>query len=160
MKREVLWEQLTSAGCAGDLPEPVVSNPWYVKLMLAFSGWLASLFLFAFSVPPYPALLDEPSFCLMLGLGLNAGTFALLRKQPSDFVEHIGLAVSIAGQGLVAFGAAQSLDIGHASPGCSRRCMKPLFLGDAEQYSPGVFESAGAGCAGRCHGADPPDRVL
>lgn len=116
MKREVLWEQLTSAGCVqGDLPEPVVSNPWYVKLMLAFSGWLASLFLFAFFGAALSGLLDEPSFCLMLGLGLNAGTFALLRKQPSDFVEHIGLAVSIAGQGLVAFGAAQSLDIGHAS---------------------------------------------
>ncbi|MBK8973532.1 MAG: DUF4401 domain-containing protein [Hahellaceae bacterium] len=116
MTREEAWMQLTSAGCvSGDLPEPVVSNPWYVKVMLAFSGWLASLFLFAFFGAAFSSLLDEPSFCLVLGLGLNAGAYAVFRKQPSDFIEHLGLALSLAGQGLVAFAVADSLAIDEAS---------------------------------------------
>jgi len=98
-----IWEDLRKARLVvGDEPERRdVESPWYVKTLLAFSGWLASIFVFAFLGVAFSSLLDSAPACFVVGGLMIAGAFHILKLPKSEFYEHLGLAISLAGQALI-----------------------------------------------------------
>jgi len=100
---EQLWATLLQAGLvegaapATGRPE----SPWYVKVLLAFSGWLAAFFLLGFIGMAFGSVFKNSTAAFILGVTTIGGAFAILRIPKNEFVEHLALAVSLAGQVLV-----------------------------------------------------------
>ena len=69
--------------------------------MLGFSGWLAAAFLLGFLTAIIGSLLEDEGARLMIGAGMVAAAYWLLRRTSNDFLVQTGLAVSLAGQALV-----------------------------------------------------------
>jgi len=79
-------------------------QPWYVRAMVGFGAWLASLWLIGF-VAGLGMLVGG---FIVVGLALIAGAVALRRQLDNDFIVQATLASSIAGQALLAWGIADS----------------------------------------------------
>jgi len=111
-KTEKLWATLSSSGVvSGEAPDMESSeSPWYVKALLAFSGWLASILLFGFLAAGFESILDNSIAALIVGSMMISGAYALLRLPKNEFVEHIGLALSLAGQALIAWTIFKAFD--------------------------------------------------
>jgi len=83
------------AADAPPLPPGKPGRPWFVVLLLGFSGWLAGLFGLLFL-----GLLFKPDGApgfAVIGAVLLAGAFGLYRVADGAFQEQLALAVSIAG---------------------------------------------------------------
>lgn len=80
-----------------------LDSPWYVKLLLAFSGWLAAVLLLCFIGMGFELIMTNSTATLITGGMMIVGAFALLRISKNEFVEHLALAVSLAGQALIVF---------------------------------------------------------
>ncbi len=106
-----IWEMLQQAGLVqGDAPPTEsLESPWYVKALLAFSGWFASLFLLGFLGAGFGAILRGGIASAITGSLLIAGAYAILRIPKNEFFEHLALAVSLAGQALIAYSLLDSL---------------------------------------------------
>jgi hypothetical protein len=98
-----LWAKLRRAGVVQGPPhEPEApAPPWYVKALLAFSGWLAAIFLFGFVAVGFHFIAESALASLISGGVLIAAAYGLLRAGNNPFVEHLALAVSLAGQAWV-----------------------------------------------------------
>ena len=83
-------------------------HPWFLQLFFGVSGIVASLFFIGFlslSLSNTGAF-DSMFALLIIGLALNATSFALFRNQKgrdSAFISSLAFAVSIAGQAYIAF---------------------------------------------------------
>lgn len=77
-------------------------QPWYVRAMVAFGAWLASLLLIGF-VAGFGIMVGG---YVIVGLALIAGAVALRRQADNDFLVQATLAASLAGQALLAWGIA------------------------------------------------------
>jgi uncharacterized membrane protein len=80
-----------------------LSSPWFVKLLLAFSGWFASVFILGFLLLTLHDVIDNSIVCLLIGAVLILLAYTLLKNNPHEFLEHLMLAVSLAGQALIAW---------------------------------------------------------
>lgn len=102
---EQLWTKLLQAGLTeGAAPEiKKLESPWYVKVLLAFSGWLAALFLLGFIGMRFEFVFRNSATALIVGGMMICGAFAILRIPKNELIEHLALAVSLAGQVLVVF---------------------------------------------------------
>lgn len=100
-----IWALLQESGIAqGAQPEKGVSDsPWYVKALLAFSGWLAAIFILGFIGAAFEYVFRNSGVAGIVGVIMIAGAFALLRIPANEFVEHLGLATSMAGQALIVY---------------------------------------------------------
>ena len=109
-KRVSLWQELTSQGfVTGDLP-PVsdIESPWYVRLLIGLSGWLAALFMLGFIGTAFEFVFKNNIAGIFVGGAMIFVAYLLLlKKSNSDFSSQFALAVSFAGQVLVVF----SLDL-------------------------------------------------
>lgn len=105
VQNEDVWDVLLTAGLVqGDKPdlrEP--DSPWYIKCLLAISGWLASLFLLGFLSIGFEFIFQNIAVSLFVGSIMIGVSYALLRIPKNTFFEHVALAISFAGQVLVAF---------------------------------------------------------
>ena len=99
--------RLSQAGIP--LSEPTtpaqLQTPWFVRALQAFSGWLAALFLLGFIAMGVVFVAESPAASLGLGLVMIGAAYGLFRKARSDVLEHLALAVSLAGQLLIAWAA-------------------------------------------------------
>ena len=95
-----VWLTLSQSGLvSGARPEGLsISTPWYIKTLLAVSAWLAAVFLFAFLAVLFNGLLDSVLADTLIGSVFILIAYHVLKSEQSDFVEHLGLAFSIAGQ--------------------------------------------------------------
>ncbi len=102
---EQMWETLQKAGLIeGTAPETgKLESPWYVKVLLAFSGWLAAVFLLFFIGIGFEFVFKNHIAAFVIGGIMIGSAFAILRIPKNEFVEHLALAVSLAGQALVVF---------------------------------------------------------
>lgn len=102
---EKLWSALREARIVdGDVPGmETLASPWYVRVMLGFSGWLAALFILLFIGAALAFIMRSNAASLIAGAVLIGAAFAILNKARGDFVEQLALATSIAGQGLVIY---------------------------------------------------------
>ena len=98
-----LWETLLEAGLVQG-PAPArrrPASPWFVKALLGFCGWLAALFLLGFLAVGFQFLVENRPAALISGMVMIAAAYGLLRSGKHPFVEHLALAVSLAGQAWV-----------------------------------------------------------
>jgi len=97
-----LWETLLQAGLVqGQAPATdTIESPWYVKVILAFSGWLAAIFLLGFVGVGLQFITESGLASLITGGVLMGVAYAVLRIPKNEFFEHLALAMSIAGQAL------------------------------------------------------------
>ncbi|MEN9865855.1 MAG: hypothetical protein RL748_1445 [Pseudomonadota bacterium] len=105
-QRQALWQkiqyQLYPAKAHALMPQDKQhTGPWYVRLMLGVSAWIAALFLFAFVAATFAFVLKSGAASAMLGLLVLAGAWSLFRLTSNDFAVQFGLALSMAGQGLL-----------------------------------------------------------
>ncbi|WP_163339334.1 DUF4401 domain-containing protein [Desulfopila sp. IMCC35008] len=105
-QRDGMWATLLQAGLVkGELPDANnLDSPWYAKLLLAFSGWLAALFLLCF-IGAVLFFMVENAVASIISAGMMiGGAYALLRISKNEFFEHLALALSLAGQALLVWG--------------------------------------------------------
>lgn len=108
---EPVWAMLHEAGLAqGSAPEAKLEAPWFVKVLLAFSGWLAAVFLLVSIGMGLRFVFENTAAATIFGGLMIGGAFAVLRGPRNEFLEHLALAVSLAGQALVVFAIVQYFD--------------------------------------------------
>lgn len=102
---EQLWMSLLRAGVVqGAAPQAgKPESPWYVKILLAVSAWVASLFLLGFLAMACMAIIDDDTVAFFTGAIMILIAFAILRSSRNEFVEHLALAASLAGQALIIY---------------------------------------------------------
>ena len=83
--------------------------PWFVRVLQAFSGWLAALFLLGFIAMGVMFVLESPAASLGLGLVMIGAAYGLLHRANNDVLEHMALVISLAGQLVVAWAALEFL---------------------------------------------------
>ena len=83
-------------------------QPWYIRTMVGFGAWLASLLLIGF-VARFSLAMDGGY--ALIGLVLIVAAILVRRHYDSDFLIQCALASSLAGQALVAYGFAET--VGH-----------------------------------------------
>jgi hypothetical protein len=110
MSAAELWSRLQAAGIVeGDPPAADrARQPWYVRAMLIFSGWLGAIFLFGFIATLIAFAVQSPIGSLTIGLGILAGSRLIFRLPGTgDFTGQFGLAAAFAGQALCIYGLSE-----------------------------------------------------
>ncbi|EPJ43681.1 MAG: hypothetical protein OFPII_40420 [Osedax symbiont Rs1] len=83
-------------------------NPWYIRLLQGFAGWLAACFLFAFIAIALffsDVRSDDYLIILMIGLGCCGFSLVIFRQAAlQSFLQQLALAFNLCGQLLVALG--------------------------------------------------------
>ena len=77
------------------------STPWFIKLLAIGSGWLTAIFMMGVFYFLLFDIFNSPgslTICGLLAIGLARFSFL---GQPSDFREHLALAISLVGQILI-----------------------------------------------------------
>ncbi len=89
-----------------------IDTPWYVKVLLAFSGWLAASFFLGFWASLFSRLYKNTPVLIVIGLTLIVAAYYLLtRKKANEFFEHLAFAISLAGQALLVLAVINAADI-------------------------------------------------
>lgn len=105
LKAVDLKTKLSQAGITLNEPTTPVQleTPWFVRTLQAFSGWLAALFLLGFIAVGAVFVVESPAASMGLGGVMLGAAYGLFRRARSDVLEHLALAVSLAGQLLIAW---------------------------------------------------------
>lgn len=100
-----VWNKLSDATLVQGTPPDIKESdsPWYVRLLLALCGWMAALFLLGFIAFSFADILENPVAAFTTGGLMIAIAFAILRLPRNAFLQHLMLAVSLAGQVLMVF---------------------------------------------------------
>lgn len=82
-----LWTQLTEHNLvSGEEPSSKeLSSPWYIKLLLAFSGWLAALFLLLFISAGLTVIFKSTIASIVLSTLLFVLAFVIFKNNKNDF---------------------------------------------------------------------------
>ncbi|HSE01126.1 MAG TPA: DUF4401 domain-containing protein [Burkholderiales bacterium] len=107
LTRETLWAGLRDAALVeGEAPAPAADRaPWYVRVMLGFAGWIGAFFLLGFVGVGFGFVMKSATASVLVGAAACAAATAIFRMHHhGDFASQFGLAVSLAGQALIAFG--------------------------------------------------------
>ncbi|NQY87650.1 MAG: DUF4401 domain-containing protein [Colwellia sp.] len=101
--KNALWAKLKEADLVqGETPKTdPVNSPWYIKMLLAISGWLGAIFLLGFFFSAFSSLLEKPIASFFISLPLLLIAYSLLRAPNNEFYEHLALAISLSGQALL-----------------------------------------------------------
>ena len=103
-KRKSLWKELIYKNfVTGDVPSyENIESPWYVRLLIGFSGWLAALFMLGFIGAAFEFVFDNKAAGIIVGcIMIFLAYMMLVKKSDSDFSSQFALAVSFAGQVLL-----------------------------------------------------------
>ncbi len=113
-QRKALWQkiqyQLHPASAHALMPEDKpTTQVWYVRLMLGTSAWLAAVFVFLFMWSSFEFVIKQGTGSVVAGLLLLAVAWRLFQFVERDFMVQFGLALGMAGQGLLLHGLHLSL---------------------------------------------------
>lgn len=110
---EDIWAALHEAGIVqGKLPETgKLESPWFVKVLLGLSGWLAACFLLGFIGMGFEFIFKSSAAAFIIGGMMIVGAFFLLRIRKNEFFEHLALAISLAGQCLVVWAIFENFNL-------------------------------------------------
>ncbi|MEJ2453697.1 MAG: DUF4401 domain-containing protein, partial [Candidatus Thiodiazotropha sp.] len=101
-------EQLTQAGddALAYLDRRPAPQPWYVRAMVGFGAWLASLMLIGFVTSL--SMIAGGGYGI-IGALLITGATLIRQRADGDFLTQCAMAASLAGQALLAYAVADSL---------------------------------------------------
>ncbi|MFT5421298.1 MAG: putative membrane-anchored protein [Candidatus Endobugula sp.] len=103
-----LWDKLQAQGLVNGecLELQHALPPWYIRAMQGFSGWIAALFLLGFFATILSSSLrSNEAVLIAIGLTCCGSAFLLFKvQQKNDFLNQLGLVVSLCGQLIVAWG--------------------------------------------------------
>ncbi|HYD82242.1 MAG TPA: DUF4401 domain-containing protein [Paucimonas sp.] len=117
ISRQEAWQRLLRHSLVeGDLlPTPAPRAPWFVRVMLGVAGWIGALFLLGFVGAAFAFVMKSAAASFVLGALCCGGAYAVFRTAPErDFATQFGLAVSLAGQAMIATGVFKALDLDKA----------------------------------------------
>jgi uncharacterized membrane protein len=105
MSGQNVWATLVKAGVVqGPAPQTEsLESPWYVKILLALSGWIAAVCLLGFIGVAFYSVFQHSTAAFVLGSVMICCGFMILRAPQNVFLEHLALALSMAGQALVVY---------------------------------------------------------
>jgi len=149
MSAAALWERLAADGLVeGDPSRPAEAPaPWYVRAMLGFAGWIAACFLMGF-LGIALALGTNGAGAVPIGAACCAGAFFLFRAfDGQDFVEQLALAISLAGQGLIAYGLHETFGSDGASLYLAFAVVEAVLVLAVPNFLHRALAAAGAGGA-------------
>ena len=112
-QRAALWQLLATAGLVtGELPTADARRtPWYVRLMLGIAGWIGALFLLGFVGVGFAMVMQNAFASLVVGAVVCAGAALILRASSgNDFLDQLGLAISLAGQVMMCYGLSRIVE--------------------------------------------------
>jgi uncharacterized membrane protein len=117
LPKQDFWTQLLQAQVVeGEMPvSDTLESPWYIKVLLGFSGWIAALFFLGFTALAAEVLWKNAAAALTVGSLMVGGAFALLRIPKNKFLEHMAFAISLAGQAWIIFSFFKVLEESWAS---------------------------------------------
>ena len=78
-------------------------SPWYIRVLSGLCGWLAAWFLVGFVAAGFYSFFESPSLVATTGVFMIVGAYFILQHDNDDFIEQIGLAISMAGQLFICF---------------------------------------------------------
>lgn len=113
VRDESLWAMLVTQGLASgeQPPRSEHRSPWYVRVMLGIAGWIGALFLLSFVGVMFVFVMQHALAAIAVGALACAGASVIFRSRPKgDFAAQFGLAISIVGQLLIAYGLAKWFD--------------------------------------------------
>lgn len=101
-----LWLDLANANLVNGEPPQNSDNesPWFVKILLGFSGWLAAIFLLIFLGSMFSFIFEQPLGSFICGVILLVAAYFLLIRSKNDFLENLAFVFSLAGQALIFYG--------------------------------------------------------
>lgn len=79
-------------------------SPWYIKIFMGFCGWLSALFVLSFFGLALVQIWDNEFALFLTGLIFISSAYFILKQSDSEFITHLGLAISFAGQFFLAVG--------------------------------------------------------
>lgn len=105
LMRELHARGMVTDSPASDSPaHPASDRPWYIGMLLGASGWVAGVFVLGFVYTLFKP--DSPGAELAIGLVLLAAAWVLFAvDRKAAFTSQLALALSVAGQIAVLFGA-------------------------------------------------------
>jgi len=151
-QRAQLWEGLASAGIThGSLPaEAGDRSPWYVRAMLGIAAWLAAVFLLAFLGIALSTVLRNATAAIAIGAVICGAAIVVLRMVTANvFVAQLAVAVSLAGQGLIAFGLLDHGGWRGAGPWLALAALEIVLVALAPDYLHRVLSTLAAAVAMR-----------
>ena len=135
-----------------DIPpsrESTISTPWFVQILHASSGWLASIFLLLMFGSMFHQLFDTPLALFAIGAGLiTLAYFGLKNPSQTLFLEHSALAISLTGQALIGFALFQwdkPHTFTHPLPWLALAAMEGVLLVGIPHYLHRVVAALAAG---------------
>lgn len=140
---KTLWETLSEQKLlVGSEPTTVeASSPWYVKILLAFSGWLAAIFILGFFGTVFRGLFSNEIALILLGIVIIFIAYTVLKKKPNDFIEHLSIAVSFTGQVMIAVALLQLMDNTNVFFWCLILLMQSVLLYFVPNYIHRLFST-------------------
>lgn len=105
MSKQEVWAQLIATDVVhGEMADSgAVESPWYIKVLLGFSGWVAAIFLMAFIALGAKIFLDSATAALVIGCLMVGVAYTTLRLAKNEFLEQLAFAISLAGQAWIIF---------------------------------------------------------
>ena len=110
--RQELWQKLGAAGLVqGEVPAAAdTPAPWYVRVMLGIAGWLGAMFLLGFVGAGLAFVFRSEAAALVVGALCCGAAYMIFRVgKRNDLAAQFGLAVSLAGQVMFAYGLHEGL---------------------------------------------------
>jgi uncharacterized membrane-anchored protein len=108
MSSQSLWNQLAENNLvSGEKPATDHKiTPWYIRFIQGFAGWLAAIFIMAFFGTFFSFIFRQPTGGLVVSLGIicSIAGYVLIKLKSNDFIDQLGMAFSLSGQLLFAFG--------------------------------------------------------
>jgi len=110
-----LWSKLNSQNIvnAEYLDINKEFSPWYLRILLGFSGWVAALFALGFVATMFSFLFKEDFAVVLalLGMASIGSSVAIFKLMPeNDFSEQLGIVFNLTGQLMLAVGIYQFLE--------------------------------------------------
>ena len=119
--------------------------PWFLKVLHAFSGWMASFFLLLTLGAMIGKLFQTPPMMFGGGLFLIVTAYLMLtNKNKTLFLEHVSLSASLAGQILITLALFQWLghdSFHHPEPWFGLAVLELILMGIMSDYLHRVFSA-------------------
>lgn len=108
-----LWAQLQQAKLvSGQIPiDSTKQQPWYLRAVKGFAGWVASFFMLGFFAIIFGNLSIKLTSVQLLVFGFSVSVVAYIffKNKKNDFLDQFALSFSLSGQALFAFGLFDSI---------------------------------------------------